>query len=190
MDITAFNTLIKERRSVFARQLVPGKTIDNAIIEQMLENARWAPTHKLTEPWRFKVYTGDGLATFAAQHAAAYKALAGDKFSEQKFQKVSTPPQGSHLILIGVQKSGMVPFIEEIAAVACAVENMYLTCTAYQVGGYWSTGGVSIHEQAGPYFGWDDTCQPFGYFLVGEIAVPSPAGKRKPVEELTEWIYE
>jgi len=32
--------------------MIGGKHVDNAIIQQMLENANWAPTHKLTEPWR------------------------------------------------------------------------------------------------------------------------------------------
>lgn len=52
------NTLIRHRRSVFQAEYT-GEKVDDAIINQMLENANWAPTHKMTEPWRFIVYTGD-----------------------------------------------------------------------------------------------------------------------------------
>ena len=32
---------------------------DSSIIEQILENAKWAPTHGLNEPWRFVVFSGN-----------------------------------------------------------------------------------------------------------------------------------
>ena len=32
-----------------------------------------------------------------------------------------------------------IPEIEEIEAVACAVQNMHLTCTAWGLGAFWST---------------------------------------------------
>lgn len=33
-------------------------------LELMLEAARWAPTHKLTEPWHFVVLSGSSKAEF------------------------------------------------------------------------------------------------------------------------------
>ena len=60
--------LIKKRRSVFPDQYVD-KTIAKADIEKILEAANWAPTHRKTEPWRFKVLQGnskEALGTFLA----------------------------------------------------------------------------------------------------------------------------
>ena len=48
--------LIRRRRAVFPKTYLPGKPIEKAMIEQLLENANWAPTHRLTEPWRFQVF--------------------------------------------------------------------------------------------------------------------------------------
>ena len=48
-----------------------------------------------------------------------------------------------------------IPEFEEIAAVACAVQNMHLTAAAYNVGCYWTTGGVTNNEAAKPFFGLD-----------------------------------
>jgi Nitroreductase len=59
------NHLIRNRRSVFPKQFIAGKKIPDNIIEQILINATYAPTHKQTEPWFFKVFTGDGLQRFA-----------------------------------------------------------------------------------------------------------------------------
>ena len=47
--------LIKKRRSVFPAQY-NDKPIAKTDIEKILEAANWAPTHKKTEPWRFKVF--------------------------------------------------------------------------------------------------------------------------------------
>lgn len=41
-----------------------------------------------------------------------------------------------------------IPEVEDIEAVACAVQNMYLSVTAYGLGGYWTTGGVTYKEEA------------------------------------------
>ena len=52
--IEILNSIIKERRSVFPASYIP-KEIPKHVIEQILENANYAPTHKLTQPWRFVV---------------------------------------------------------------------------------------------------------------------------------------
>ena len=52
------NEIIKNRRSVFPVQYndIP---VSDAFIKVILENANWAPTHRLTQPWRFKVLQGE-----------------------------------------------------------------------------------------------------------------------------------
>lgn len=47
--------LIQKRRSIFPKQYST-RPVPKQIIEQMLEAARWAPTHNLTEPWKFVVF--------------------------------------------------------------------------------------------------------------------------------------
>jgi nitroreductase len=189
-DISQLNKLIRERRSIFPKQYDAGKHVDDAIIRQMLENANWAPTHKLTEPWRFTVFTGKGLQTFARLQASVYKNSAGTGFKEENYQKLlATPLLASHIISIGMKRHAeKIPEFEEIAAVACAVQNMYLTAAAYHIGCYWTTGGVTNNEAAKPFFNLDTADKLLGFLYVGVIAVPSPAGKRGPIEEKVKWI--
>lgn len=193
MDIKQeFNKLIANRRSVF-QQNYSGERVDDAIVKQMLENANWAPTHKFTEPWRFIVYTGDGLKTLGAQQAAVYKKVTENDgtFKEERYQNLLTKTMlSSHIIVVGMKRDGnkSVPEIEEVGAVFCAIENMYLTATAYGVGSYLSTGGVTYFEVAKEIFGLGTDDKLLGFFHVGIPKSKLPEGRRKPVAEKVKWI--
>jgi nitroreductase len=191
LDPESLSNLIRSRRSIFVNQLVPGKQIPEEIICRILENANWAPTHKQTEPWRFTVFSGVGLEKLAAFQAALYKSGSGDKFKEDKYQKLLLNPlKCSHVLSIGLKRSpsSFIPEMEEIAAVACAVQNIYLSVTAFGLGGYWTTGGVTYMQEAKSFFNLNPDDILMGFFYLGYIAIPSPPGKRKPVEEKTIWV--
>ena len=51
-----FNNILRKRRSVFPVQF-NGEIIDDLIIKEILINANTAPTHKITQPWLFKVFS-------------------------------------------------------------------------------------------------------------------------------------
>lgn len=149
------NELIKKRRSVFPDQFEAGKKIDDAIIQQILENATWAPNHGLGEPWHFTVFTGEGLQSLANFQSNLYKQEAGESFNEGKYIKLQQQPlKASHIISIGMKRSAKksIPEIEDIEAVSCAVQNIYLSVTAYGLGGYWTTGGITYMDKAKPFF--------------------------------------
>jgi len=188
-NIDEINQLIRSRRSTFPKQYAAGRQVPDAIIEQLLENANWAPNHKQTEPWRFTVFTGEGLKAFAQFQADKYKEKAGASFAQDKYDNMlKNPLLASHIISLGMKRHEGLPEVEEIAAVACAVQNMYLTATAYGVGCYWTTGGVTFNESARPFFGLGEQDKLLGFLYVGEIAVPSPAGKRGPIAEKVNWV--
>lgn len=189
-DTELINRLISTRRSIFPKQFEPGKVIPDNIIWQALENANWAPSHKLTEPWRFTVFSGNGLQKLAEESAEIYKQYAGAKFKQNKYEQLfTTPLQCSHVIAIGCKRhKDDLPEIEEIASVACAVQNIYLTVAAYGIGGYWSTGGITFIEEAKPLFGLNADDILMGFFYLGYIRVPSPAGVRKSIQDKVNWI--
>lgn len=188
-DPIAFNNLARSRRSVFPKQFVPGAKVPDEIVHEMLENALWAPTHGLTEPWHFVVFTGDGLKKLAEFQAELYKATSGDDFNEGKYAKLKTQPLlASHIIALGMKRNaGKIPEIEEIEAVACAVQNIYLSVTAYGYGGYWTTGGITYLPQAKHFFDLGPNDKLLGFFYIGQVAVPSPKGKRISIEQKVEW---
>src|SRR5262245_36181089 len=130
-----FNSLIRNRRSIFPKDYT-GEHVDDNIVKQMLENANWAPTHKLTEPWRFTVFTGEGLKKLGTFQSDCYKrvTMADGTFKEERYQNLLNKPiEASHIIAVGMKRDvhQSIPEWEELAAVFCAVENMYLTATAH-----------------------------------------------------------
>ena len=56
--------IIKKRRSIFPKQF-NGDEISNNTILEILQNANTAPSHKLTQPWFFKIFTKSGKQKLA-----------------------------------------------------------------------------------------------------------------------------
>ena len=182
--------LIRQRRAVFPK-MYDSRPIPKEIIEEVLENANWAPTHRHTEPWRFQVFRGDALRRLGEFLAGKYKdSTPAEQLSDMKFKKMLENPQrAGAVIAICMQRDleGSVPEWEEIAATACAVQNMWLTCTAYGIGAYWSTPGAIL--RADEWLGLHNGERCLGLFYMGyyDTAVALPA-KRRPVEDKTVWI--
>lgn len=186
-----FNQLARSRRSVFPDQLDAGRKVEDDIIKEILINATWAPNHGQAEPWQFTVFTGDGLKTLAAFQSEFYKQEAGDNFKEATYIKLQQNPlKASHIIAIGMKRTTVknIPEVEDIAAVACSVQNMYLSLAAYGLGGYWTTGGVTYNPKAKSFFGLGEQDRLLGFFYIGHIAVPSQNAKRSPLDEKVKWV--
>jgi len=186
-----FNELARNRRSVFPDQFEPGKRIDDKIILEIMTNATWAPDHGRSEPWQFSVFTGEGLKKLAAFQSELYKQEAGENFKEATYNKLQRQPlKASHIISIGMKRTTTkaIPETEDIAAVACAVQNIYLSVTAYGLGGYWTTGGVTYIEKAKPFFDLGIRDKLLGFFYIGRVAIPSVGASRSPIEEKVKWI--
>ncbi len=191
MDPQLFNNLCRNRRSVFPDQFEAGKKVDDAIIKEILTNATWAPNHGREEPWHFTVFSGDGLQQFADYQSELYKETTPNNFKEMTYNKLQQQPlKASHIIAIGMKKSvnKNIPEVEDVAAVSCAVQNIYLSVAAYGLGGYWTTGGITYRPQAKAFFGLGEEDKLLGFFYIGHIAIPSTGATRKPIEEKVNWI--
>ena len=55
-DITA---IIRDRRTIQPKDYSQ-REVQRDVIDTVLGNAIWAPTHGMTQPWRFTVFTGKG----------------------------------------------------------------------------------------------------------------------------------
>ena len=186
------NVLMRSRRSVFPKDYT-GEKVDDTIVIQMLENANRAPTHKLTEPWRFVVFTDDGLKKLATFQSECYKQVTQAKgtFDEKKYEGLKLKPmECSHIIAVGMKRDEKksVPEWEEMGAVFCAIENIYRTATAYDIGCYLSTGGITNFEEAKSFFGLGNEDKLIGFIHLGIPKGPAISGKRKPIEEKVKWI--
>jgi len=180
------NQVIRQRRSIYPPQY-SGEKVPKTIIEQMLENATWAPTHRLTEPWRFVVFEEKGLENLLAKMAQIYQdETPAENFKIEKYQKLGEMAVWvSHIIALGIcRHESLVPEIEEVCSLACAVQNMSLTATAYGVGTYWSTGGGTFSPEMPRFLGFDKC---LGFLYVGMPKGKQATGKRKHFSETTQW---
>ncbi len=178
--------LIQGRRSLYPPQY-SGERIDDTQIDTLLEAARWAPTHKLTQPWRFVVYTDGGIERLVAAHEELMDGLAPP---EKTLKFVGKLRGASHVILIGMARDEResLPEIEEVMATACAVQNMQLMAKGLGLGCYWSTGALALKEEGKRLMGLGAKDLMLGYLFLGVPRISEvPAGPRKAVREIARW---
>ncbi len=188
MDFAEVTNLIKNRRSIFPHQFSKGE-ISREIIERILENANYAPTHKLTEPWRFKILRGSARQRLADFLVADYKSNTPlEEQKESKMKKMGeNPVLSSCVVAICIQHhTDLLPEWEEIAAVAMAVQNLWLSCTPLGIGGYWSS--PAAIERMGDFLNLAEGEFCMGLFYMGYAAVEATEGKRKPLVEKVVWL--
>lgn len=180
---------IRTRRSIGVAQLKPD-TIPQEVIDQALEAANWAPSHGETEPWRFTIFTGDSRQQLGQLFAEAYKLANPDSFKPETYDAYLTRPLGAPVwISIGMtpalnpDQSLQKPEIEEIMAVACAIQNLHLALTTHGIAGKWHSKNVSIHPHVAAALKLTPPSKLLGFFYCGYPAIPWPDGKRKPWQE-------
>ncbi len=189
MNLSIISKLIAERRSVYPNMYID-QPIEKAVIEQILENANWAPTHRMTEPWRFKVFQGEKLKQLSEYLGNYYKEnTPPETFREMKFKKtVKKPLQSGAVIAICMQRDPdqSVPEEEEIASVAMAVQNMWLSCAAHGIGAYWSSPASAYN--ADEFLGLQPGDRCLGWFYMGYYEAAPLPGKRSPISDKVDWL--
>lgn len=187
-EIIMITKIIEKRRAVFPRQY-NSEPISKEDIRKVLEAANWAPTHKYTEPWRFKVIYGtERLKQFSEFLGERYKVTA-KRFSQGKYERTMEKVTHSGcVILICFQPDpkNRLPEWEEIAATAMAVQNMWLTATELEIGAYWSTSG--LRQDIDQFVELDEGERCLGFFYMGKYDGKLLEGKRGPIEDKVEWI--
>ena len=189
--MSVLEKIIYERRSV-KPSLMNGKKINTSIIEQLLALADWAPTHGRTEPWRFIVFSGNGLAQFSQQHADLYKKYTPEEsFTNAKYQNIiQNGEKASHVIAVYMKRQATqkIPLIEEIAATAAAIEHILLGAQEHGIAALWSTGGMTYHNSMKQLFGLEEHDQMMGLIYLGYSEEPAPPAKRNiPLSEKVSW---
>lgn len=184
--------IIQLRRTVKSTSM-NGKKIDDAIVQELLQLADWAPTHGLTEPWYFVVFSGDKAQQFAKDHADIWKQnTPAERFTQATYDKFATQADlASHVIAICMKRgaNANIPEIEEIEAVACAVQNILLAATAQNIATFWSTGGMSAKPAMQDYLGLRDEDKVLGLLYLGYTdEAPRPGRRIKPLEEKVKWM--
>lgn len=184
---------IRTRRSVGkVKETVP----ERELIERLLESARWAPNHYKTFPWRFTVLTGEGRNRLGE----AYAKISIENLSEPTDEArrdaydrgIRKAKRAPVVIVVKVEPDPRekVKWVEEVAATACAVQNMMLTAHALGLASKWRTGEPSYHKIMKETFGVSKEGLVLGFLYVGYPETQPDAPEKKPYQDFTTWITE
>ncbi|WP_033402407.1 nitroreductase family protein [Dyadobacter beijingensis] len=187
--VDVINHIIRTRRSIFPPSYIE-KEIPQEIIENILENANYAPTHKRTEPWRFMVFRGEEklqhLANFFMERYR--NNTPAESFSQARYEAAGEKILKSAVVIaINAElHPNDLPEWEETAAVACAVQNMWLTATAYGIGSYWSS--PAVLKELAEYLGLPESQKCLGLYYLGYHNAPEmPARRNSTIQEKITW---
>ena len=162
---------IRTRRTVKAFEPQP---IEQPLLDELLELARWAPNHHLTNPWRFRV--------LGARALDALKVAAGAD-SARKLDRAPT------LVAASVVQSGeQIADEEDFAAGACACFIVLLGAHARGLDGYWRTPDVLRTAEGRAACGIGEGEKVLGLLHLGRGKGERPAPERAPLDDFRTFL--
>ena len=163
---------IRGRRThkAFRREPVPREVLD-----ELLELARWAPNHNLTNPWRFRVVGPAALERL--------KEAAGPE-SAPKLDRAPTLVVASALQSDGDAQQDE----EDLLAVGSAVYAILLAAHARGLVGYWRTPAVLRTPEGRAAVGLGENERFVGLVYLGYPCQEKPAPERAPVSEYVTYL--
>jgi nitroreductase len=179
------------RRSIYPASFIEGN-LTKEIVIALLDAANLAPTHRLTQPWRFKVFMKDRLDCFSEGVKNAFIATSGENYSELKLEKtLSKISKSSAMLAISMERDTeeRVPEWEEIASMAMAVQNLWTSLEDYGLGGYWSTPAYAMSQYFAEFLQLGENEKCYGLFYIGFVSPDFEAGEqiRSTIKDKIKW---
>lgn len=149
--------------------------LDRETLDELFELARWAPNHKLTNPWRFRVLGPTALARL--------KQTADDAVAAAKLDRAPT------LVLVSATQSGD-PVMDEEDALATATAAYVVLLAAHGRGlaGYWRTPGVVRSRAGRAALGVPGDERVLGLLHLGHPRQQPRVPERAPVTEIATYL--
>lgn len=188
--MNVFETIIK-RRSIGK---MTGQRPTRQQVEHILEAATHAPNHHKVEPWRFIVLAGDARAALGEVMAEALAARLGNETNDKlpaMLQKERSKLLRSPVVIATIaEKPGQpnVVQIENIEAVAAAVQNMLLTAEEMGLAAMWRTGDAAFDPLVKQWLGIAPEDAIVAFVYLGYPAIPKLERHPTPVVEKTTWL--
>jgi len=164
------------------------------VLERALEAARWAPNHKLTEPWRFvvagkttRVRLGEVARRLADKKADGLDAEERAAVVQKQVAKITDLPA---LVVVTSRRVPGDPFREreDYAATACAIHNFVLSLWGEGVGAQWGTGGITRDPETYAILDVDPEAHEIIGFIKAGYPEKVPTSRRRPLAEVVRWL--
>lgn len=171
--------LIRSRRTVHLFE--PGP-VPEAVVLRALDLARWAPNHRLTEPWRFVLLGPETARAIADLNAELVTEQQGPSAAEAKRARWRAIP--GWLVVTCRRSEDPVREREDYAACACAIQNLQLYLWSEGVGVKWTTGPVTRTVRFYELLGLDPNEERIVGMLWYGVPAAVPATQRRPLGEV------
>ncbi len=164
--------------------------ISHELIEKVLHAAVQAPNHYHIRPWRFIVLTGKSRQALGEVMAQSLKQKNPDLADTAMEIERAKPLRAPVLIAVGVDKSDdpRVLEIENICAVAAAVENLLLAVNAEGLGAMWRTGPAARDPEVKKFLGLEPDQELISFVYIGYPDMLPAAAERPSFEDRTVWM--
>lgn len=157
-------------------------------IEQIIRAGTRAPDHGRLRPWRFIVLEGVARLRLGDAMAAMLKAKLPEAQEAQIEAERGKPMRAPAIIVVAAKiVKSKIPEIEQVTAVAAAVQNMFLAANALGYGAMWKTGGVAYDPNIKSMFGLAAEDHIVALLYVGTTSVAGPL-VAAPVDGVTTWL--
>jgi nitroreductase len=182
---------IETRRSIGRVKQAP---VPRELIERILESGVHAPNHKITEPWRFHVFSGKGrgelarvraeIARLQAEAEGESEEMAAGRISRERKKAFRAP-----VVIAVISEAGRdeVETLENYAACAAAVQNMQLTAHALGLAAMWRTGPIVYHQEMRRFFGLKENDRIVAHVYLGYPEMGVRPRRRDPANKKTVW---
>jgi nitroreductase len=148
--------------------------VERALLDELLDLARWAPNHHLTNPWRFRVLGPQALARLKE---AAGPDAAG------KLDRAPT------LVAVSVVQTGdAVADEEDLCAAACAAYIVLLAAHGRGLAGYWRTPAVLRTAEGRAALEIGDDEHAIALLHLGPARQEQRPPDRAPAEDVIEYL--
>ncbi len=187
-DVVA--SCIRTRRTV---KDYTGEAVPRALLERWLDLACWAPTHRLTQPWRFAVLEQPAIERLAQflRTEPVIAAVPDPAKGAAKLAKLldRLPTLGAMINVTWVRDAVPGIDLEEHAAASAAVQNLLLAAHADGWAGFWSTTAALGHEKTLTWCGLDPRTQGFiGSVWIGRASHDTPPPPRVALPQRVTWL--
>jgi nitroreductase len=171
--------VLRGRRSIdlFAPDAVATETVLAAI-----EVARWAPNHRLTEPWHFYLLGRETMRAVVDLAVELDVAAKGERAGPVRRARLEAVP--GMLVLTSARSEDALLDRENYAACCCAAQNLVLYLWLKGIGAKWTTGGITRQQRFYELLGIDPEKESLAGFFWYGVPKVIPTQKRRPVEEI------
>lgn len=123
--------VIRERRAV--KKGYTDQAVSEKLVRSLLEDAIWAPTHGMRQPWRFIFVDKEKLPTFAKQVGSTYE----EALQQNREDYLNEP--NAILVVIMEEADNDKQLDENFGATSAMIQNFWLLAWEQQLGAVWKT---------------------------------------------------